>query len=104
LETYQLEQFNRFVSRLAGIQDGEGTLLDSTTVLFGSGMGDGNRHTNTDLPIVLAGGGFGSGQFKQLPAEGPGKVPLCNLLLGIAHRMGVQADSFGTSTGVYTGA
>ena len=104
LETYQLEQFNRFVSRLAGIQDGEGTLLDSTTVLFGSGMGDGNRHTNTDLPIVLAGGGFGSGQFKQLPAEGPGKVPLCNLLLGIAHRMGVRADSFGTSTGVYTGA
>lgn len=104
LETYQLEQFNGFVSRLAGIQDGEGTLLDSTTVLFGSGMGDGNRHTNTDLPIVLAGGGFEGGQFKQLPAEGPGKVPLCNLLLGIAHRMGVRADSFGTSTGVYTGA
>ena len=104
LETYQLEQFNTFVSRLAGIQDGEGTLLDSTTVLFGSGMGDGNRHTNTDLPLVLAGGGFGTGQFRNLPAKGPGKVPLCNLLLGIAHRMGVRADSFGTSTGVYTGA
>lgn len=104
LETYQLEQFNTFVSRLAGIQDGEGTLLDSTTVLFGSGMGDGNRHTNTDLPLVLAGGGFSTGQFRNLPAKGPGKVPLCNLLLGIAHRMGVRADSFGTSTGVYTGA
>jgi len=103
LETYQFEQFNTFLNRLAGIQDGEGTLLDSTTVLFGSGMGDGNRHTNTDLPIVLAGGGFGSGQYRKLPAEGPGKVPLCNLLLGIAHRMGVRADSFGTSTGVFTG-
>ncbi|MEM1067290.1 MAG: DUF1552 domain-containing protein [Planctomycetota bacterium] len=102
LETYQLEQFSKFLTRLAGIQDGEQTLLDSTAVLFGSGMGNGNSHTNTDLPIVLAGGGYGGGEFKKTASEGPGKVPLCNLLLGLAQRMGVQADSFGTSTGVYT--
>lgn len=102
LETYQLEQFSKFLTRLAGIQDGEQTLLDSTSVLFGSGMGDGNKHTNSDLPIVLAGGGFGRGEFRQTPNEGLGKIPLCNLLLGIAHRMGVRAESFGTSTGVYS--
>ena len=102
LETYQLEQFSKFLNRLAGIQDGDQTLLDSTSVLFGSGMGDGNKHTNSDLPIVLAGGGFGRGEFRQTPDQGPGKVPLCNLLLGLAHRMGVRADSFGTSTGVYS--
>ena len=101
LETYQLEQFSKFLTRLANIQDGDQTLLDSTAVMFGSGMGDGNKHTNTDLPIVLAGGGYGRGEFRKSPIEGPGKVPLCNLLLGLAHRMGVQAESFGTSTGVY---
>ncbi|MEL6106138.1 MAG: DUF1552 domain-containing protein [Planctomycetota bacterium] len=102
LETYQLEQFSKFLTRLSSIQDGEQTLLDSTSVLFGSGMGSGNSHTNSDLPIVVAGGGYGRGEFKQTPNEGVGKVPLCNLLLGLAHRMGVHADHFGTSTGVYS--
>jgi len=102
LETYQLEQFSKFLTRLESIQDGDQTLLDSTSVLFGSGMGDGNSHTNSDLPIVLAGGGYGRGEFKQTPQDGPGRIPLCNLLLGLAHRMGVRAESFGTSTGVYS--
>ncbi|MEM9659436.1 MAG: DUF1552 domain-containing protein, partial [Planctomycetota bacterium] len=102
LETYQLEQFGKFLTRLAGIQDGEQTLLESTAVLFGSGMGDANSHINTDLPIVMAGGGYGRGEFKKVASEGPGKIPLCNLLLDVAHRMGVPAESFGTSTGAFS--
>jgi hypothetical protein len=102
LETYQIKQFSNFLTRLAGIQDGDQTLLDSTAVLFGSGMGDGNSHTNSDLPIILAGGDYGRGEFKETPVDGLGKVPLCNLLLGLAHRMGVYADGFGTSTGVFS--
>ena len=102
LETYQLQQFDKFLSRLSAIQDGEQTLLDSTAVLFGSGMGNGSSHTNSDLPIVLAGGGYGTGQFKKVTAKGVGKVPLCNLLLDIAQKTGVRSDSFGTSTGTYS--
>jgi hypothetical protein len=102
LETYQLEQFGKFLTRLAGIQDGEQTLLDSTTALFGSGMGNGNSHTNTDLPIVLAGGGYGRGEFRKVESAGSGKVPLCNLFLDIAQRMGVEAEAFGTSTGTFS--
>lgn len=102
LETYQLEQFGKFLTRLAGIKDGDQTLLDSTAVLFGSGMGSGNSHTNTDLPIVLAGGGYGRGEFKRVEAKGPGKVPLCNLFLDIAQRMDVQAEAFGNSTGTFS--
>ena len=102
LETYQIEQFGKFLSRISEIQDGEQSLLDSTAVLFGSGMGDGNSHTNTDLPVVLAGGGYGRGEFRKVKSEGPGKVPLCNLFLDIAHRMGVQSESFGTSTGTFS--
>ena len=102
LETYQLEEFGKFLTRLAKIQDGEKTLLDSTAVLFGSGMGNANSHKNTDLPIVMAGGGYGSGEFKQVKSDGLGKVPLCNLLLGIAQHMGVKKDAFGTSTGTFS--
>lgn len=100
LERYQLEQFNTFISRLASIEDGEQSLLDSTTLLFGSGMGDGNRHKNSDLPIIMAGGGYGGSGYKNVSREATGvKTPLCNLFLDVARHMGLQADSFGTSTG-----
>ncbi len=102
LEQYQIEQFSRFLSRLSQIQDGEQSLLDSTTVLFGSGMGDANSHINTDLPIVLAGGGYGRGEFRHVKQEGGSKVPLCNMFLDIAQWMGVRKDVFGNSTGVYS--
>jgi hypothetical protein len=99
LETYQIEQFAIFLTRLAKLADGNRTLLDSTTVLFGSGIGDANTHKNSDLPILLAGGGYRHGEFRRLPASGPNKVPLCNLYVDIAQHMGIQAESFGNSTG-----
>ncbi len=99
LETYQIDQFGKFLARLSKMQDGERTLLDSTSVLFGSGISDANSHKNNDLPILLAGGGYRHGEFKKLPAAGPNKVPLCNLYVDLAQRMGVQADTFGNSTG-----
>ena len=101
LETYQLEQFNAFISRLAGTTDGQQTLLDSTALMFGSGMGDGHRHKNTDLPIIMAGGGYGGRGLVPVQREGLGKVPLCNLLLDIANRTGANVDRFGTSTGTF---
>jgi hypothetical protein len=99
LETYQIEQFNKFVTRMSKIEDGDRTLLDSTSILFGSGIGDANSHKNNDLPIILAGGGYRHGEFKQVPASGPNKVPLCNLYVDIAQRMGVETDAFGNSSG-----
>lgn len=102
LETYQIEHFAKFLGRLEKISDGEQSLLDSTAVLFGSGIGDGNSHTNTDLPIVLAGGGYRHGEFKQVESKGINKVPLCNLYVDIAQRMGVETDAFGSSTGSFS--
>ncbi len=102
LESYQLEHFGKFLTRLAGIQDGEQTLLDSTAVLFGSGIGNGSSHTNSDLPIMVAGGGYGRGEFKNVASKRSGSVPLCNLFVDIAQRMGIEKDSFGTSTGTFS--
>ena len=102
LETYQIAQFNQFLTRLAAIQDGDKTLLDSTAVVFGSGMGNAASHQNSDLPIVLAGGGYRHGEFKRVESKGINKVPLCNLFLDIAQGMGVETEAFGTSTGTFS--
>ena len=102
LETYQIEQYGKFLGRLESIQDGEGTLLDATSVLFGSGIGNGNSHTNSDLPIIVAGGGYKHGDFKKVETKGINKVRLCNLFVDLAQRMGVETDSFGNSTGRFS--
>ncbi len=102
LETYQLEHFGKFLNRLSSITDGERTLLDSTSVLFGSGIGSGNSHTNSDLPVILAGGGYRHGEFKKVESKGINKVPLCNLFTDIAQRMGVETESFGNSSGTFS--
>lgn len=101
LEKYQLEHFDKFLTRLASISDGAATLLDSTSVLFGSGIGDANSHKNDDLPIIMAGGDYRSGEFKRLDTS-RNKVPLCNLLLDIVQRTGIEAEAFGTSTGTFS--
>lgn len=105
IELYQMEQFAHFVQKLATIRepDSDGTLLDRTMVLMGSGMGNANSHTNTDLPIILAGGGFKHGEHKQYPHETSRRVPLCNLYLSMLQRFGVPTDRFSAATGTLTG-
>jgi hypothetical protein len=76
-------------------------LLDNTMVLYGSNMGDSNTHDNTNLPILVAGGGFRHGShlaFKQ-----DDNTPLSNLFVSVLGRLGIEADAFGSSTGPLTG-
>ena len=99
-----MEQFTRFIQKLASLRDGDARLLDHTSVLFGSGMGNANAHTNHNLPIVLAGGGWKHGEHRAFPAVGAtGRVPLCNLYLSLLRDFGVDAGRFGTSTGTLRG-
>ena len=101
LEDYQMKHFARFLGKLKRTEDGEGNLLDNTMVLFGSGMANANAHTNSSLPILLAGGGFKHGSHKVLPSKGLNRVPLCNLYLTLLQQFGVKTDRFGTSTGTF---
>lgn len=101
LEDYQMKHFARFLEKLKSTEDGDGTLLDNTMVLFGSGMANANAHTNSNLPIILAGGGFQHGSFKELPRKGLNRVPLCNLYLTLLQQFGVKTERFGTSTGTF---
>ncbi len=104
IEKYQMEQFTRFIQKLASIRDGDARLLDHTSVLFGSGMGNANAHTNHNLPIVLAGGGWKHGEHRAFPAAGTtGRVPLSNLYLSLLRDFGVDVNRFGPSTGTLRG-
>ena len=103
VERYQMEQLSRFIDKLKSVSadDEEGSLFDSTMVMFGSGMGNGNAHTNSNLPILLAGAGFKHGEHKVYSESG--KIPLSNLYLSMLQRFGVETDSFGKSTGTLQG-
>ncbi len=103
LERYQTEQFARFLAKMKSINDGDGSLLDHTMVLFGSGMGNGNAHTNLNLPIILAGGGFQHGAAHDFPVSGPNRQPLSNLFLSMLQRFGVEQKRFALSTGALRG-
>jgi len=102
LEQYQTEQFARFLTKLKSIEDGDGTLLDHSMVLFGSGMANANAHTNVNLPIILAGGGFQHGEHKSYPMTGLNKQPLCNLYVTMLQKFGVEVDKFSIGSGALT--
>lgn len=103
LETYQVQQLVRFIEKLSSIQDGEQSLIDQTMVLFGSGMGNANSHTNTNLPVVLAGGGFKHGRMLAFDKQSKHRPPLTNLFVSMLQQFGVETDNFATSTGTLRG-
>lgn len=98
IDKYLVTQFAKFLEKLDGIRDGNGTLLDQSMIVYGCAIGDGNRHNHNDLPIVLAGRGGGSissGRHLVYPTD----TPLNNLYLSLLDRMDASVDSFGDSTG-----
>ena len=83
---------------MKAIKEGDGTLLDHTLVVYGSGLSDGNQHIHADLPVIVAGHGDGSlkpGRHISYPSG----TPMTNLYLTVLDRAGVHPESIGDSTG-----
>jgi len=98
LNTYHVGLFAYFLEKLRATPDGDGTLLDHSLVLYGSGMSDGNQHNHTDLPIVVAGGA--SGRLKGgRHLRHPKNTPMANLLVALLDTLGIPTDKFGDSNG-----
>ena len=103
LQRIEREEFGDYRDLLAALKakkEGGGSLLDSTMVLFGSNLGNANSHDWHNLPLLLAGGGFKHGQHVAYDAKN--NQPMCNLFVSMLQRMGVEAGSFGSSTGTLT--
>jgi hypothetical protein len=97
----QMGLLRNLLQTLASRREGDQRLLDRTMILYGSNMGDSNTHDNTNLPILLAGGGFRHGQH--LAFKRDDNRPLSNLFVSLLQRLGVESDRFGSSTGTLSG-
>jgi hypothetical protein len=104
LKIVELEQFRligELLTKLKTSREGESNLLDRTIVLFGSNLGNASSHSNINMPIVVAGGGFKHGQHLKFdPKKNP---PLCNLFVQFLQRLGAEVDRFGSSSGSIPG-
>jgi hypothetical protein len=96
---YHAKTFAYLLQKLQDSPDGEGSLLDHSIAMYGSGMSNSNQHDHEPLPIIIAGGASGKLKGGRHIQAAP-KTPLSNLQLAMLKTMGVPAESFGDSTGV----
>ncbi len=98
INRFHVQQFAYFLERLKAISEGDGTLLDQCMIVYGSGLSDGNRHNNENLPVILAGRGGGTirtGRHVRYREE----TPMTNLYMAMLQRVGAGVPSIGDSTG-----
>lgn len=98
INTYHVGLFAHLVEKMRATPDGDGSLLDHSMLVYGSGMGDGNLHRHHDLPIVIVGAGCGQlegGRHLRYPND----TPMMNLGLSLLDKVGVELDTIGDSTG-----
>jgi hypothetical protein len=102
INEYHFQQFAYLIKKLATMKEGDGTMLDHTLFLYGTGISDSNTHFHDDLPIALIGGeatGIKGGRY----IRNPKGTPLANLYVTILENLGVSIDKFGDSTGKLSG-
>ncbi|MGL4419553.1 MAG: DUF1552 domain-containing protein, partial [Gemmataceae bacterium] len=99
IETFYMQQMARFMEKLKNARTERSNLLDETMVWFGSGLGDAARHSNRDLPIILAGGGFKHGTHLDCKRPDGRQTPLNNLFTTMLQNFGVKTDRFNNATG-----
>jgi len=98
INIYHAKLFAYFLEKLQSTPDGDGSLLDHSMIVYGSGMSDGDQHSWIDLPILLAGGGVGQikgGRHIRYPKD----TPVTNLYLTILDKAGFPVENLGDSTG-----
>ena len=101
IEKLKMNTCREFLVSLRDAKEGGGSLLDSTQVLIGSNLGDASGHGTTNLPILLAGGGYEHGQH--IAGDVNDNTPLGKLFVNMLQRFGVETDKFGTGNGTITG-
>jgi hypothetical protein len=99
LNNYHVGLFAALLEKLQALPDGDGTLLDHSMLLYGSGMSDGNQHNHDPLPVLLAGKASGRLEGNR-HLRNPAGTTMSNLLLAMLQKLDVERESFGDSTGV----
>jgi hypothetical protein len=103
IQTWHVEKFAEFLAKLAGTQDGQGTLLDHSIFMYGSNMSNSDRHDNYPEPNIVVGGGAGKMKLGGQHIVLAERTPIANLHLTLLQKIGVERDKFGDSTGTIPG-
>jgi hypothetical protein len=98
IETYQMKMFSRFLDKLKETPDGDGSLLDHSVILFGSGMSESDNHDPKNLPLLVAGHGVNLIQGDRHLMHKPTQ-PIANAWLTLGNKFGIEMDTFAASTG-----
>jgi hypothetical protein len=101
IDAFNVSLFAYFLERMRSTQDGDGSLLDHSMIVYGAGMSDGNQHDPKNLPLLLAGGGCGQlkgGRHIRYPKD----TPLANLHVTLLDKLGIRIDKIGDSNGSLT--
>lgn len=101
IDQWHMRLLHELFGKLQSTKEQDGTLFDQTMVLYGSNLGNANTHVTTNLPVLLAGGGFRHGQH--LAFDRNRNYPLPNLFVSMLQRFGIETDRFATSTGTMRG-
>jgi Protein of unknown function (DUF1552) len=101
VETEKLKVVRDLLAKLKQTKEEGGTLLDRTTVFFSSNLGNASTHSVSNLPVLVAGGGFRHGRYLAFDPDRP--PPLSNLYVSMLQRLGIEVDKFGSSTSTLTG-
>jgi hypothetical protein len=94
-----VQKFAEFAGKLAKTPDGDGTMLDSALLMYGSNMSNSDRHNGYPLPTILVGGKVAGGKHIDMPE----RTPLANVHLTMLNKIGIEEKSFGDSTGTIAG-
>lgn len=100
IDRFYVEHFAWFLEKLRSTPEGEGNLLDSSMIVYGGAIADGNRHSHSDLPVILAGHGKGTLTQGRVITANEG-MPMTNLYLSLLDRMNVKAERIGDSNGKF---
>jgi hypothetical protein len=103
VEESQFAVLGKFLDGLAEVKEDGETLLDRTMVLYGTCRGNANSHSNYNLPVMLAGGGFKHGQHLAFDPKPGANCPLPNLYVSMLQQLGLEIDKFASSTGTMRG-
>jgi Protein of unknown function (DUF1552) len=100
IQTWHMERFANFLQKMASTKDGDGTLLDHSVFMYGSNMGNSDKHSNWPIPTIIVGGGNGKLKQGGQHIDFAQRTPLSNVLLTVLHKFGIEQDKISDSTGV----
>jgi hypothetical protein len=97
-----MDRFAEFLRKMAATKDGDGTLLDHSIFLYGSNMGNSDRHSNWPIPTVVVGGGNGKMKLVGQHIDPKDRKPLANVHLTLLNKFGIETEKFADSNGIFS--